>query len=615
MSRNSLFSSKKKGKALPPKWLVSAVAGTCLLAVVVLLLALVARESGPDFQELQAESDHLLTTGRFHKAAKLYTASAEEASTDEQRSQAIAHGELARQLAQIRRLGLEEERYSTALGLLTKIGGQPPWIAALVEAEKTALATSRARRIEELLESAGKSLKSGNEAAAFEALTRCLSFELADSDPVQRDLVSQVVELYLVSRELDALETAELGSLDDAVAAIGRLGAFCEQSKSLLLDPARWKGRLERQRQQLEFERRILVSVRTAISKGDRKEIERLRPEFGKVRHARAALSALLPRAENLGGSPATVDVALLQPPVLKPLDPSQLVLQELAAESAPDWDEPREPPARPGKPAGTSARPGKPAGTPARPGKPAGTPAQPTRGSASEKEVLSVAKISRRTVVSPIPRATNPRVRQRSQRLFLKGMELEKEAGKRQDTDYYRFAVEAYSKISQEAGRLLYVRSQTRAGRLLSYELQDYSAAVPHYEQALRKDPRHPIVYYELGYASYQLGRYEEAIESLSKAGVFAAINPEEIDDHTAFELHSFFLAALAAEARSTQNEKELLFLRDAISAWRSFLESCQVNRSRCIDLQRSRGQVHLQRLRERLKRFPSSRRLPFEE
>ena len=36
------------------------------------------------------------------------------------------------------------------------------------------------------------------------------------------------------------------------------------------------------------------------------------------------------------------------------------------------------------------------------------------------------------------------------------------------------------------------------------------FEEAIPYFESAVKKDPRHPIIHYEIGYASYQLGRFE---------------------------------------------------------------------------------------------------------
>ena len=215
---------------------------------------------------------------------------------------------------------------------------------------------------------------------------------------------------------------------------------------------------------------------------------------------------------------------------------------------------------------------------------------------------------VRRATPPSQLKSYRRTQAEQLGRRLFVRGMEFEKEAETREDPAYYRYAIEAYNEIPEESERLLYIRAHTRAGRLLSYQLGRPDEALAQFEEARRKDPRHPIVQYEFGYVSYQLGNFSEAIEAFDQAGVFAGVNAEEIADFPRFELQTFYLRALAHEARASQNEKDLLELRDALSAWRDFLDSCQFHEQHCQELERTRAESHRQRLQSWLTRFPAT-------
>lgn len=191
----------------------------------------------------------------------------------------------------------------------------------------------------------------------------------------------------------------------------------------------------------------------------------------------------------------------------------------------------------------------------------------------------------------------------------FLKGRQLEEQAEARKDNSYYRIAVEAYEKVPEDAERLIYVRANSKAGRILSYRLGDYAQAVAFFERAIRKDPRHPILHYEIGYAAFHLGRFDEAIKAFSKVGIYAGINPDEVKDYPKLELQMFYLNALAHEARAGRSEGDLLLLRDAISAWQSFVDSCRLSPKLCDEKRLKQAGSHHGRLRDWLKKAMASR------
>ena len=178
---------------------------------------------------------------------------------------------------------------------------------------------------------------SGQNEAGLQALRESLSFEYGGPDPQRRDQVSQTLELSLVSRELDALEAAESGQLQDALSALDQLLALSREAGELLVDPNRWSGRLERQKTQLLLEQDLLEKLHNALKQEDFAKVETLRPQMQHVRHAKALVQKLLPPLESPLEMPSPTprkseDTPILDPPLLKPVSPQDLIL-ELEAE------------------------------------------------------------------------------------------------------------------------------------------------------------------------------------------------------------------------------------------------------------------------------------------
>jgi hypothetical protein len=312
-------------------------------------------------------------------------------------------------------------------------------------------------------------------------------------------------------------------------------------------------------------------------------------------------------------GPPAIAD----EPPAIAdgpPADPATAVLDPVGAElqalALP------EPPA-PGPPLPAPRQGGSPA-APRRPDpdtvptRPAALPAAADERTRAEREAAGQARAEHESEAAgraEAEREAEREVAAQGRSLFARGRELEAQADERRDEQYYRYAVEAYDRVPTAAERLLYVRAQTRAGRLLAYRLGDYAGAVERYERALRKDRRHPILHYELGYASLHLGRLQEAIDALSRVGLYAGVNPGEIQDYPQLELQTFYLRAIAAEARAGRGDEDLLLLRDAVSAWQSYLDACAVQAQRCDAGHRERAVQHEARLRQWLQHSLAAR------
>jgi tetratricopeptide (TPR) repeat protein len=279
---------------------------------------------------------------------------------------------------------------------------------------------------------------------------------------------------------------------------------------------------------------------------------------------------------------------------------------ERLASPAVPKSEAPA--PGAASSPGARSSSPRSETGRPSKPGRIVAAEAAPPPSSGR------IVQTSPRSASTPAAKDAALLKQQREQaeagrQYFLKGRQLETQAETRKDDSYYRIAVEAYTKVPEDAERLVYVQANARAGRILSYRLRDYAQAVPHFEQAIRKDPRHPILHYEVGYAAFHLGRFDEAIKAFSRVGIYAGINPDEVKDYPKLELQMFYLNALSYEAKAGRSEGDPLLLRDSISAWQSYIDSCRMAAKLCDEKHRKQAESHLGRLRDWLKKSVASR------